>query len=149
MFPSDYEKLSYLSALGLYGVFSHFIHPDDLFDEERGRGQTWDVLFDSYSEMIGEIHASYPFLRSLSVSEAADALFVCQEATPSLDYQEDAIYGSVEHFYGEVFFYLKTDKNPVSVDKSCSIQPIDPENSSLYYLVTVNEPVFTIKLEKP
>ena len=82
MFPSDYEKLSYLSALGLYGVFSHFIHPDDLFDEERGRGQTWDVLFDSYSEMIGEIHASYPFLRSLSVSEAADALFVCQEATP-------------------------------------------------------------------
>ena len=149
MFPSDYEKLSYLSALGLYGVFSHFIHPDDLFDEERGRGQTWDVLFDSYSEMIGEIHASYPFLRSLSVSEAADALFVCQEATPSLDYQEDAIYGSVEHFYGEVFFYLKTDKNPVSVDKSCSIQPIDPENGSLYYLVTVNEPVFTIKLEKP
>ena len=146
MLPEDFDTFSAISAMGLYGVFSHFIHPDDIFDEERGQNQTWETLYESYGELISSIHEKYPFLRSLSASEAADALMVSDSLVPHLDYQEDQILGSCENFYGEAFFYLRTEKSPKTVDQSCTVQKIDSENGSLYYLVTVKEPNFTIKL---
>lgn len=146
MMQNDFERLSAVSAMGMYGVFSHFIHPDDIFDEERGKNQNWEALFDSYCQMMEWVHETYPFLRSLSASEAADALKVYDEVIPNLEIREDEILGSLDNFCGESFFYLKTDKIPQEVDKSCTIEKIDPKNGSLYYLVTVKEANFRIKL---
>lgn len=146
MMQSDFDRFSAVSALGLYGTFSHFIHPDDIFDEERGQGQSWETLYEKYCDMIDEIHQKYSFLRSMSASDAADALKVYDEMVPHLKIEEDEIQGSVENFRGEAFFYLKTEKKPKAVDGSCLVEKIDEENGSLYYLVTVKETNFKIKL---
>lgn len=146
MLQNDFERLSAVSAMGMYGVFSHFIHPDDIFDEERGKNQNWETLYEAYCEMMEWVHETYPFLRSLSASEAADALKAYDEVVPRLDIREDEIEGSLENFCGESFFYLKTDKDPQAVDESCTVEKIDGKNGSLYYLVTVKEANFRIKL---
>lgn len=146
MIQTDFGRLSMVSAMGLYGVFSHFIHPDDIFDEERGAGQSWESLYSSYCAMMGEVHSRYSFLRALCASDAADALKVYTELVPHLETGEDEVRGSVENFRGEAFFYLKTDKDPRAEDESCSVEKIDAENGSLYYLVTVKKANFKIKL---
>lgn len=146
MLPEDFDYFSAFNAVGLYGVFSHFIHPDDIFDEERGKRQDWDTLYESYSDMMEEIHETYPFLRSLTASDAADALKVCEEAIPHLEISGDRIEGSVKNFYGEAFFYLKTEKKPKTMDESCTVELIDRENGEFYYIVTVKQPNFSLEL---
>lgn len=146
MLQSDYDKFAAVSAMGLYGTFSHFIHPDDIFDEERGQSQSWETLYENYCDMMDEIHQKYSFLRSLSASDAADALKVYDALVPHLEIEEEEIHGSVEDFKGEAFFYLKTDKKPKAADGSCLVEKIDEKDGSLYYLVTVKEANFRIKL---
>lgn len=146
MIPEDFDTFTAVSGVGLYGVFSHFIHPDDIFDEERGKNLTWEKLYEGYCDMMDWLHDTYAFLRPLTAAEAADALKVADQVEPYLEIAEEEIVGSLENFYGEAFFYLKTDKKPVAADDSCSIEQIDPEKGSLYYIVTVKRPNFKIKL---
>lgn len=146
MMPTEFEVFTAMSGMGLYGVFSHFIHPDDIFDEERGKNQNWESLYESYCELIEWVHKTYPFLRSVSARDAGKALKVEQEAVPHLIIEEKQIKGSVENFMGEVFFYLKTDRTPMAADASCSVEIASPGSNTLYYLVTVKQPNFSIKL---
>ena len=146
MAPDDYEQMSALSALGLYGAVSHFIHPDDIFDDQRGGGKNWEELYRSYCTWIGDIHQSFPWLRSLSATEAGDALRICYAAEPHLLFEENQITGSVENFLGPVSFYLKTDHTPKATDDACSIRRISAVSGTGYYLVTVQRPNFSIRL---
>ena len=146
MAPGDYDTFCYLNGMGLYGVFSHFIHPDDIFDLDRGKGQSWEDLYESYCEMMADLHRTYPWLRSLTVTDAGDALRVREAARPRLEYGETELKGSCEAFYGEAYFYLRTEKTPLAVDDSCQIVPASTAGDALYYLVTVKEPDFIIKL---
>ena len=146
MAPDDYEQMSALSALGLYGAFSHFIHPDDIFDAERGGGKSWEELYRSYCSWMGDIHATYPWLRGLSATEAGDALRICDAAVPHLVFAPEEIRGSVENFLGPVSFYLKTDSTPKAADDACTIRRISAGKGPGYYLVTVQRPNFTIRL---
>ena len=52
MLQSAYEDFVQVNAAGLYGVFSHFIHPDDILDEERGGGKAWQELLDAFCEKV-------------------------------------------------------------------------------------------------
>ena len=146
MAPDDYEQLSALSALGLYGVFSHFIHPDDVFDPDRSGGKSWEELYRSYCTWMDDIHKTYPWLRSLSATEAGDALRICEGADPHLVFGQEEVRGSVENFLGPVSFYLKTDRTPKAADDACTIRRISPGQGMGYYLVTVQRPNFTIRL---
>lgn len=146
MAPDDYEQMSALSALGLYGAFSHFIHPDDIFDLDRGGGKSWEELYRSYCAFMSDIHKTFPWLRPLSATEAGDALRICDAAKPHLAFEENQITGSVENFLGPVTFYLKTDRTPKATDDTCTIRRISAGNGAGYYLVTVQDPNFTIRL---
>ena len=146
MAPDDYEQMSALSALGLYGVVSHFIHPDDIFDAERGGGKSWEELYRSYCTWMGDLHTTYPWLRALTATEAGDALRIYDAAVPHLVFTEEEIRGSVENLLGPVSFYLKTDKTPKAADDACTIRRISAGKGSGYYLVTVQRPNFTIRL---
>ena len=146
MAPDDYEQMSALSALGLYGTVSHFIHPDDIFDAERGGGKSWEELYRSYCDWMGDLHGTYPWLRALSATEAGDALRICDAAVPHLLFESDRITGSVENLLGTVSFYLKTDRTPKAADDACTIRRISSGEGAGYYLVTVQRPNFTIRL---
>lgn len=146
MAPDDYEQMSAFSAVGLYGAFSHFIHPDDIFDAERGGSKSWEELYRSYCTWIGDIHKTYPWLRSLSATEAGNALRIYDAAEPHLVFAENQITGSVENLLGPVSFYLKTECTPRAADDSCTIRRISNGSGAGYYLVTVQHPNFTIRL---
>lgn len=148
MLPTPYETLAWRSALTLHGVFSHFIHPDDIFDEERGKGQNWETLFAGYTQLLSDVNNCTQGMRSLSATSAADALRVYAELIPHLDYGDGRIAGSLEGFHGEAYFFLFTDKRPVSADDHCRITCLDASGQGSYYLVKVVSPSFTILLEE-
>lgn len=146
MMPEDFDTFEYMNGLGLHGVFSHFLHPDDIFDEERGKNQSWETLYDSYCEMLYTVKDRYPFLRDLKASDAGTALKAAEAAVPHITYGTDEITGQCDNFAGELFFYLRTDKKPEAADDSCEIQKADKKHGSMYYLVTVKKKDFRIEL---
>lgn len=146
MMPEDFDTFEYMNGLGLHGVFSHFVHPDDIFDEERGKNQSWEKLYESYCDMLNTVNSRYPFLRELKASDAGTALKAAEAAVPHIIYGSDEITGNCDNFPGEVFFYLRTDKEPVAADGSCEIQKADKKHGSMYYVVTVKKEEFRIEL---
>lgn len=146
MAPDAFAQLSACSAVGLYGVVSHVIHPDEIFDPERGKGQTWEQLYRSYCDWMQQLHETYPYLRSLTAAQAADAVRIAVSAQPHLEIRADAIRGSIENFCGETCFYLKTDRTPRAVDDNCTLRRISASQGEGYYLLTVKSPNFTVKL---
>lgn len=148
MLPSQYERFEWLAALGLHGVFSHFVHPDDIFDEERGKGENWETLRNSYEQLLKDVNAAAPGLRSLKASEAADALKTYVEIEPFLVYEDTQIRGSVDHFPGEAWFFLKTDRKPIAANDACRIMPMDEKEGRGFYLVQVKQAEFSILLEE-
>ena len=147
MILEDYDRMEWLSALGLHGVFSHFLHPDDIFDPERSKGENWETMLESYEETLEAVNDAAPGLRSLTASDAARALKVYQELEPMLVYEEDEIRGSLGNFRGEAFFYLRTEKKPVSKDDACQITSLGKGGDGPYYLVTAKKAEFTILLK--
>lgn len=148
MLPTPYETLAWRSALTLHGVFSHFIHPDDIFDQERGKGQNWETLFEGYSKLLSDVNGCTHGMRSLSATSAADALRAYAELEPLLVYTQDRIEGALEGFHGEAYFFLFTDKHPLAADDRCFITCLDASGQGSYYLVKAVKPAFTILLEE-
>ena len=82
--------------------------------------------------MMADLHRTYPWLRSLTVTDAGDALRVREAARPRLEYGETELKGSCEAFYGEAYFYLRTEKTPLAVNDSCQIVPASTAGDALY-----------------
>lgn len=60
-----------LDGLICPGVFSHFIHPDDILDRERSRGLDWEGLRAGLERLLAFVRQQWPFLRAMGASEFA------------------------------------------------------------------------------
>lgn len=61
-----------LDALVVPGVLSHFIHPDDIYDPARSRGQDLEGLLAEMDRLLARVRDAWPFLRALTASRFAD-----------------------------------------------------------------------------
>ena len=50
---NSYMRTAALSELNFHYVSSHFVHPDDALDEERGAAQGWQRLYENLSGYMG------------------------------------------------------------------------------------------------
>lgn len=146
MLKDSYGDFSFLCAAGLYGTFSHFVHPDDILDEERGGGLEWQRLFKNYCDKLELFNAHFNNLRALTATDAADALWIAYYAEPELTITEDKIEGVIYNYYGEVQFFLKSEKKPEAASDGLSITPLRAGGNSDYYLVQASRPSFIIYL---
>lgn len=70
----NYIQLVAAGELSLHGVFSHFIHPDDVLDPERGALLGWKTMSEAFEKHLQDITAAYPALRWCTATEAAAAV---------------------------------------------------------------------------
>ncbi len=61
-----------LDALVVPGVLSHFIHPDDIYDPARSRGQDLEGLLAEMDRLLARVRDAWPFLRAMTASRFAD-----------------------------------------------------------------------------
>ncbi|MBS4196425.1 DUF2194 domain-containing protein [Lederbergia citri] len=143
---SDYhyaQEVQWIVANGatLYGVFSHFIHPDDILDEERSGNKTWHEMSSSFRKMLKDVKEKYPWMKSQTASESTESLRSFQDAKVFFLQDEKIIQGYIGHFRGELDFILRSDKKIVD-SLGCEVEKID----SNHYLVHAVSPEFTIEL---
>lgn len=70
----DYMQLAALAELNFHFVNTHFQHPDDVLDEDRGASLGWEEMFRRISEYTKWLYTAAPDIRSLTGSELAAAV---------------------------------------------------------------------------
>lgn len=67
----DFDKFALYDAFHNFGVISHFIHPDDVFDEMRSKSyEGWLWLKSNFEKEFGTLKQSYPWIRWMTVKDA-------------------------------------------------------------------------------
>ncbi len=67
----DTDSYLLFDVLHNFGVISHFIHPDDVFDEHRSFGyHGWDWMKKQFSNQFMTIEKYYPWVRWMTVKDA-------------------------------------------------------------------------------
>lgn len=70
----DYMRISAFSELNFHYVSSHFLHPDDLLDEDRGADLGWEELKRRLDDYMGWVDDSAKEIRHLTGSGMAGAV---------------------------------------------------------------------------
>lgn len=110
-----YNKLMMAKSLLLHGVVSHFIHPDDVLDDERGAMLGWSAMFSDFSAAVEKIKAAYPMLRWCTASEGAAAVQRYDRLSVRRKIDGNRLTLTLEPFYDEVWLALHTKTAPETV----------------------------------
>ena len=62
-----------IGCLNLYYVNSHFIHPDDVLDVDRGAELGWSQLYENLYNYMDWLYSSVPNIRNMTGTEASRA----------------------------------------------------------------------------
>jgi hypothetical protein len=68
------SKLGIVSGIVGPGLWSHFIHGDDVFDPYRSQGKSWDELKEEFNSMFRFIRTNYPWLRPTNAYDGYRAM---------------------------------------------------------------------------
>ncbi|MBH5320705.1 DUF2194 domain-containing protein [Paenibacillus sp. GSMTC-2017] len=140
-FETPHYRWIEANAMTSVGVFSHFVHPDDLLVESRSHNKSWEELYKEFVAMLERLDKSYPWLRNQTSTEAALDLAKTIHAEVKITKQDDGFSGEVTHYDAPLHYILRSERKIARQD-NCSVKKID-EN---VYLVTVFDSKFTIGL---
>lgn len=131
----DYVRLVALSELNFHFVNSHFQHPDDVMDEDRGADIGWAKMHENLSDYVDWLYTSAPSIRSMTGSEIAAAVqrydYIDLERTAT----EHGIHLDLTNFYDEAWFILRLNEGQEIAEITGG--EITPLGSTLY-LVCAN-----------
>ncbi len=136
-----FERWADANALTSLGLFSHFIHPDDLLDPERSGYLNWDKLYRQFTERLDRVESKYPWLRPMTASEAAADM--ANVLTSRVDWHKEngVVRGTIDPFTEPVYFILRTDKR-IGALQDCKVRKIDEG----IFLVQAGKSEFAIEL---
>lgn len=129
----DYNVINY------NGVFSHFVHPDEIFYEESSN-LTWSAMSRGMKNMLSDLSSRFGWLQPVTATEAAAKM----EDFFAMDYRvERSSEGMKLHAWGfkaPLSFILRSHKDIGEV-KGGTVSKIQADA----YMLTVEEPEFEIR----
>ncbi|WP_049962241.1 DUF2194 domain-containing protein [Oribacterium sp. FC2011] len=111
----DYMKIAALSELNFHLVNSHFHHPDDVLDEDRGAKLGWEKLYNNLLEYFGWLYTSCPAIRNLSGTELSGAIERYDLIKINREYTGNDINLNFNSFYDEAWMLVRIN-NGKSID---------------------------------
>jgi hypothetical protein len=142
-YENEDEKMwSIYNGLNLYGLFAHFIHPDDVLDPDRSGGKGWTQLSREFASIVGEVNQDYSWLRSFTISPAGQELVKYLECKPQTEYKDDIITIYTEDFRPDIYCIMRT-KSKIIESEKCDYSKISDDA----YLLTIKDAICNLKLE--
>lgn len=103
----EYERMTATSELNLHFVSSHFQHPDDVLDVDRGAELGWETLFGRLSDYVDWVYEAAPGIRSLTGSETAGAVQRFYYVEPERKETEEGLEISLKRFSDEAWLMVR------------------------------------------
>jgi hypothetical protein len=89
-FTRENRQLIVSSITGA-GIWSHFFHADDVFDEHRSQGMTWQELKKDFARMLDFVKRHYPWLEYVSIRDAEQILREIDGSGTEFRWQENRL----------------------------------------------------------
>ncbi|MFT9850502.1 DUF2194 domain-containing protein [Aneurinibacillus sp. REN35] len=107
------EETAFLQAdsLANFGLFSHFIHPDDIIDPSRAFGRGWPDMRSDFARMLAHVQKTYPYVEPTTARKLEQRLKAYQSATVRVRYAPDRIYLSGDKLPSPSYFLLRIEEH--------------------------------------
>ena len=116
MVGDSYMRLAAVSELNMHYVSTHFMHPDDLLDPDRGAKEGWEVYKGGLTDYLDWLTTSAPDLRHQTGSECSGAIQRFSSVTVNVDASDDAWTLNLGNFHDEAWLMFRAnDGEPGSV----------------------------------
>ena len=109
MVGDTYMRTAALSELNLHFVSTHFMHPDDLLDVDRGAAEGWEVYKTGLEDYLEWLTAAAPALRMQTASECAGAIQRFSALTVRLESEADAWTLRLGNFADEAWLLFRAN----------------------------------------
>lgn len=109
MVDDTYMRLAAVSELNMHYVSTHFMHPDDLLDPDRGAKEGWEVYKGGLVDYLEWLTKSAPDLRHQTASECSGAIQRFSSVTVSVDTSADAWTLSLGNFHDEAWLMFRAN----------------------------------------
>lgn len=109
MVGDNYMRLAAVSELNMHYVSTHFMHPDDLLDPDRGAKEGWEVYKGGLTDYLDWLTMSAPDLRRQTGSECSGAIQRFSSVTVSVDTAADAWTLNLGNFHDEAWFMFRAN----------------------------------------
>lgn len=109
MVDDSYMRLAAVSELNMHYVSTHFMHPDDLLDPDRGAKEGWEVYKGGLTDYLDWLSKSAPDLRRQTGSECSGAIQRFSSVTVSVDTSSDAWTLSLGNFHDEAWLMFRAN----------------------------------------
>ena len=137
--PLPEDEWENYNVINYNGVFSHFVHPDEMFYEES-QELTWEKMKKGMGDFLSDVNTRFGWLEPATASEGADIM----ENYFAMDYRlERSPQGLKIHcwnFSRPVTFILRSRKGIVSVQGG-RVQKVQEDA----YVLTVEQPEFAVE----
>ena len=109
MVGDSYMRLAAVSELNLHYVSTHFMHPDDLLDPDRGAADGWEVYKGGLVNYLDWLTSSAPDLRMQTGTECSAAVQRFSGATVTVETSPDRWTLTVGNLVDEAWFFFRAN----------------------------------------
>jgi hypothetical protein len=88
---TEEAQLMQVDAIANFGMFQHFIHPDDLLDPKRIVGNGWSDMKADFAKMLKQIYDIYPYLEAHKSSVIRDKMIAYEQSKVNIRYTDKSI----------------------------------------------------------
>lgn len=107
---TPYMRWIAFNEVGFHYVNSHFMHPDDVLDDERGAQKGWAYLRGKFEEYTDWLENAAPGLRNLTARQGAGAVERYDQLIVNRQYDEGKINITLGGFYDEAWLMMRLNK---------------------------------------
>ena len=131
----DYMRLSAMSELNMHYASSHFQHPDDVLDGDRGASLGWEEMYQRLCEYVEWVDSSAPSIRYLTGSEMAGAVQRFYYVDVDRELTEEGLTLTLSNFQDEAWFLARfNDWEPDVSEGAVSGGAIEHLQGNLYLI---------------
>ncbi len=113
----EFTTLGIMSELNLHLANSHFSHPDDSLDPDRGAELGWERLKTGFNDYLSWLYSSAPMIRNFTASEMSGAIQRYIASTVSVEKGDGKYTLKIGNFYDEAWVMVRFNKDePLTID---------------------------------
>ncbi|MBM7624818.1 DUF2194 domain-containing protein [Sporohalobacter salinus] len=134
------------NGIAHYGIFNHFIHPDDLLDEQRRKGRTWRELKNNLEQIFSNLYSHYSFLQPMTNLEGYMNYRKLEDLEVYSYQREDVIYIHYRQGVMPVNHFLRLRTGRISQVQGGDFQLLKEYGDHRLYFITGKQSVVKIEL---
>lgn len=132
-----------------YGYLSHFIHPDDLLDAERGKNKSWGKLKIEFGDIFSQVNKKFPMLQPSVQSELTREYMVLEKLDVDYGIEEGKLFINTKNFTEKFYAQLRLRGRKISRIEGGEIYPVESKDRETnLYIVKIDKPSAIINLEE-